>query len=615
MSDKMTMKFNGIQVTWNDIDWGKTYDNVRRIQFRIYKAKKKGNIQQVHWLQNHLIKSKAAKLVAVRQVTTLNKSKETAGVDKKEITKPEDKLQLALSLDLNGKALPIRRVWPLAFSKSLLLVQLTPKKSVAKAASQGKAREPGKKIMGPLGILSIRDRAKQALARLALEPEWEAIFEPNSYGFRPGRSAHDAMEAIFLNLSQNTPKLVYEADIRKGFDQINHQALLEKLNTFPLMKGQVASWLKAGVMDGYANTPKDTTVYPSWNGTPQGGIISPLLANIALHGLENHLNDFVAKLPIKPHEGANRGAITKKKALSVIRYADDFVLIHRNKVILELCIEETQKWLATIGLVISAEKSALCDGRKGFNFLGFQIIQVRKITKDRFKTKIQPSRESQMKLLLKVREIIIQNRSISSYMLILKLRPVIIGWANYFKYCECKAVFSKLTHLIFQKLRAWVFRRDTRNGKLKVKENYFPSGCSYTYDSSTHQDNWVLVGRQKDEKKGTKEVYLPHMVWVKSRKHVKVKEDQSPFNLSIYWAMRSAKHSPYPLRVRNLLKHQKQRCLICKRIFTELDSATWEVDHITPRSQGGKDEYRNLQLLHKSCHLQKTHKDLGKGTQ
>lgn len=579
----MTIKLNGIKVAWNDINWDKTYKNVRRIQFRIYKAKKNGNIEQVYWLQNYLIKSKAAKLIAVRQVTTLNKDKKTAGVGTKRYMTPSEKFQLALNLNLNGKALPIRRVW---ISKT------------------------GKEEMQTLGIPSIQDKAKQALAKLALEPEWETVFEPNSYGFRPGRSAHDAIEAVFLSLSKNTPKWVYDADIRKSFDQISHQALLEKLNTFPIMKRQIASWLKAGIMDGYANTPKDTTPYPSWKGAPQGGILSPLLANIALHGLENHLKDFVAKLPMKPHEGANRGSLSKKKALSVIRYADDFVLIHRNKAILELCIKETQKWLTTIGLKISAEPLVLRDGRTGFNFLGFQIIQVRKITKERFKTKIQPSRESQRKLLLKVREILVNNRAISSYMLILKLRPVIIGWANYFKYCECKAVFSKLTHLIFQKLRAWVFRRDTRNGRLKVKEKYFPSGRHYTYDGSIHQDNWVLVGHPID--KISKETYLPHIVWVKSRKHVKVKSDQTPFNQSIYWAMRSAKHSPYPLRVSNLLEHQKQRCPICQQIFTEFDSATWEVDHIIPRSQGGKDEYKNLQLLHKRCHLQKTRKDLDK---
>jgi len=581
------MEYNGKNVTWNDIDWTNVQKNVRRMQHRIYKAKLDGNIQRLHWLQKRLINSKAAKLNAVRQVTTLNKGKKTAGIDKQIIVKPEDKLLLALTLKLDGKALPIRRVW-------------IPK--------------PGKKEMRPLGIPIIRDRAKQALAKLALEPEWEAIFEPNSYGFRPGRSALDAIEAIFLSLRHATPKWVYDADIRKCFDQIEHEALLEKMSTFPLMKRQTAAWLKAGVMEDYANNSKETPLYPTVRGTPQGGVISPLLANIALHGLENHLSDFVAQLPIKPHEGANRGTAAKRKALSVIRYADDFVLIHRNKEILELCIKETRKWLGKVGLEISEEKSALRDGRKGFSFLGFQIIQVKKITKGEYKVKIQPSRKSQSKLLLKVREIVQNNRAVSSYSLIMMLRPVILGWANYFKYSECKAVFDKLSHLIFQKIRAWVFRRDTRNGRLAVKQKYFPSNKTYQFDGSSHQDTWVLVGRQKGKNGVTKEVYLPHLVWVKSRKHVKVQDRQTPFNNSLYWAMRSAKYSPYPLRVRTLLVRQKQSCPLCKRQFTETDSLNWEVDHIIPKSKGGRDEYKNLQLLHKECHLIKTRKDLGKSS-
>jgi len=552
------------------------------MQHRIYKARLKGNIQQLHWLQQRFINSKTAKLWAVRSVTTLNKGKNTAGIDKQIITSPEQKLELAVTLKLDGQALPIRRVW-------------IPK--------------PGKQEKRLLGIPVIRDRAKQALAKLALEPEWEAIFEPNSYGFRPGRSCNDAIEAIFLSLRHTTPKWIFDADIRKCFDEIDQDALLTKLETFPLMRKQVAAWLKAGTMEGYANSHKRTSVYPSNRGTPQGGVISPLLANIALHGLENHLSDFVAKLSIKPHAGANRGSEAKRKALTVVRYADDFVLIHRNKEILELCVIETEKWLKTVGLAISEDKSALRDGRDGFEFLGFQIIQVRKLKVGTYKVKIRPSRKSQTKLLLKIRKIVQEHRSVSSYKLIEMLRPIILGWANYFKYCECKAVFSKLTHLIFQKIRAWIFRRDTRNGRRTIKEKYFPSGKTYSFDGSTHQDNWIFVGRGKGKKGVVKENFLPHLVWVKSRKHVKILQNETPFTRSLYWGLRSQKHSPYPLRVHTLLVRQKQICPICKRKFTELDSTNWEVDHIQPKSQGGKDEYKNLQLLHKECHLQKTCKE------
>lgn len=574
-----------ITITWNEIKWVKTQDKIRKVQNRIYKAARLGNKKRVRWLQKWLINSAAAKLIAVRTVTTLNKGRRSVGIDKVKVITPQAKLQLALNLSLDGQAKPIRRVW-------------IPK--------------PGKTELRPLGIPIIEDRAKQALAKLALEPEWEAVFEPNSYGFRPGRSAHDAIEAIFLNLHQNTPKWVYDADIRKCFDTINHDTLLDKLDTFPLMKKQISAWLKAGVMEGYANTEGPSEVLATEAGTPQGGVISPLLANIALHGLENHLLDFVAQLSLKPHPGANRGTIAKKKALGVVRYADDFVLIHRNKEILDLCICEARKWLAKVGLVISEEKSAIRDGREGFQFLGFQIIQVRKPRVGKYKVKIHPSRKSQGKLLAKVKDILGQNKSANNYDLIMKLRPVIIGWANYFKYSECKKDFSTLTHKIFQKIRAWVFRRDSRNGRKVVKEKYFPTGKSYQFDGTKHFDNWILNGKKKLKGGEIVESYLPHIVWVKSLKHVKVRGDFSPYMGGIYWALRSAKHSPYSLRVRNLLIRQNQVCSICKCKFTEFDSTSWEIDHIIPRSKGGPDIYKNLQLVHKSCHEAKTRVDLSK---
>lgn len=572
-------------VTWNGIDWGFLQSNVRKVQYLIYKARRSGNMKRVHNLQQILINSRSAKLVATHRVTTLNKGKRTAGVDKVVLLEPKDKLQLATSLSLDGQASPIRRVW-------------LPK--------------PGKKEKRPLGIPVIHDRAKQELARLALEPEWEAIFEPNSYGFRPGRSCHDAIEAIFLNMRGGTPKWVFDADIRKCFDTIDHNSLLDKLGTFPLMRKQIEAWLKAGVMEGYSNALKPLEILEMKAGTPQGGVISPLLANIALHGLENHLKEFVSNLPMKPHPDANRGRATKKKALGIVRYADDFVLIHRNKEILNLCILETQTWLAKMGLAISEEKSCLRDSRNGFNFLGFQIIVVRKPTIGNYKVKIQPSKKKQADLLAKVKKIVSNNKSISSYDLIDMLRPVIIGWANYYRYCECKVIFGRLTHRIFQKIRAWVFRRDTRNGRLVIKQRYFPSGREYLFDGRTYYDNWILCGSKMFSKGNKKENFLPHIGWVKSLKHVKVKEDESPYSNSIYWAIRSKTNSPYSLRVTRLLQRQNQICTWCKRKFTTFDSPSWEVDHIIPKKKGGKDTYDNLQLLHKSCHLEKTKLDLKK---
>lgn len=583
--DRYSLNPMSNSITWNNIDWTKVQNFVRQIQYRIYKAAREGDKVRVHGLQKFLINSKAARLSAVRQVTTLNKGRQTAGLDKVIVTTPEAKRTLAKNLKLDGRAQPIRRVW-------------IPK--------------PGKVEKHPLGIPVIEDRARQALAKLALEPEWEAVFEPNSYGFRPGRSAFDAIEAIFTNLHSDTPKWVYNADIRKCFDFIDNDALLEKLDTFPQMKRQIRAWLKCGVMEGYANSREDKEILKVEAGTPQGGLISPLLANIALHGMENHLLEFVASLPMKPHPGANRGAAAKKKALGIIRYADDFVLIHRNKEILDLCITETHQWLGKVGLTISEEKSRTRDIRGGFDFLGFQIVQVMKKKVGKYKVKIHPSTSSQKKFLAKIQKILKASKSVSSYNLITTLRPVILGWANYFKYSECKDDFHSLTNSIFQKLRAWAFRRDTRNGRRVVKEKYFPSGNTYQFDGSKHQDNWILVGSKKLEGGKTITNHLPHIVWVKSCKHVKVLGDASPYSGDIYWAIRSAKHSPYPLRVRTLLVRQKQVCSICKAKFTNFDSANWEVDYITPKSQGGRDIYSNLQLLHKTCHLVKTRSEVAK---
>lgn len=563
---------------WGKIDWAKARRSVRGLQNRIYKAKKAGKKQIVWKLQMRLINSLDAKCLSVLQVTTLNKGKLTPGVDKQIITSSKQKEKLVLNLTLDGKAAPIRRV-------------MIPK--------------PGKTETRPLRIPTILDRAKQNLAKLALEPEWEAVFEPDSYGFRPGRSCHDAIEAIFLNLHHNRVKYVYDADIRKCFDRIDHNALINKLNTFPQMKKQILAWLKADIMKGYANNPKEIVL--STARTPQGGIISPLLANIALHGLELHLKSYAGNLNINIGS-TQRGKLAKSKALGFVRYADDFLIIHQNKKILELCIEETKLWLKGIGLEISEEKSALRDAREGFQFLGFQIILVRKMCK--YKVKIIPSTKSCERLIENIRSVIKQAKTWSSYNLIQTLRPKILGWANYFRYSECKKTFHRLTNTIFGMIRAWVFRRDTRNGRNTVKLRYFPNGITTYFNNIPHQDNWILRGKTKDKKGVIKENFLPHIVWVKSLKHVKVSGTNSIYDpkLSMYWYKRMTKHSTYPPSIQTLLKRQNCRCARCNVEFDGIERM--EIDHIIPISMGGGNQIENLNLLHKTCHISKTREDV-----
>jgi hypothetical protein len=319
--------------------------------------------------------------------------------------------------------------------------------------------------------------------------------------------------------------------------------------------------------------------------------------------MEEHMKDWICTKPsfAKTNQYSK---IAKRESLSIIRYIDDFVIIHKDENIIREAKAEISKWLWDgPRLVLSEEKTAIRNTNKGFNFLGFTCITITKGSNTR--AKIYPSRLSQARLLLKVRQIVINNRNASSYNLINLLRPVIMGWANYFRFSECSSIFNKLTHLIFQKLRAWVFRRDTRNGKKEVKQRYFPSNKSYFFDDSKHQDNWVLHGKQLNKLGISKENWLPHLSWVKSRKWVKIRGDYSPYNGdNLYWGKRTINKGTWNIRQRKLIKSQKGFCPYCKTPFL-IDSVV-EVDHIIPSSKGGKDVYSNLQLLHKHCHILKT---------
>ena len=484
-------------IAWKKVNWPSVDSRVLRYQTRIFKASRDNNIPKVRCLQKRLLKSLDAKLVAVRRVTTLNKG----------VTDLQ-KGKLVERLRLDGKALPIRRVY---------------------------IDKPSKLEKRP----TVEDRAKQALCKLALEPEWEARFEANSYGSRPGRNCQDAVEAIFLALRKNSKeknyhKYVLDADIEKCFDQIDHDYLLNKLGTLPEIEKQVKAWLKAGILEEFLDERKKINILENIMGTPQGGILSPLLSNIAFHGLENHMEEWICTKPLFAKTN-KYSKDAKRKSLTLIRYLDDLVLIHKDKNIIREAKEEIAKWLWDgPRLKLSEEKTFIRNTNNSFNFLGFTFITISKGNTPRIK--IYPSRKSQALVLLKVRSIIQNNRSASAYNLINLLRPIIIGWANYYKYSKCSLVFKKLTHLIVQKLRAWVFRRDTRNGRKVVKQRYFPSGQSYIFGGTRHHDNWILNGKQLSPKHN----WLPHMVWVKSEKWVKIKGTKSPFDGdNLYWGKRT----------------------------------------------------------------------------
>jgi RNA-directed DNA polymerase len=553
---------------WESVSWLSAEGNVRRLRQRIFTASQAGDLKRVRNLQKLMLRSRSNTLVSVRRVTELNAGRKTAGIDGQRALTPRARADLADWVQQQvqpWKARPVKRVY-------------IPKKGVT-----GKRR--------PLGIPVIADRVQQARVANALEPEWEARFEPRSYGFRPGRGCHDAIEAIFQVSKGASPRRrwVLDADLAAAFDRIDHSYLLGQLGTFPA-RGLIAGWLKAGVID-------HGRFAPTGEGTPQGGVISPLLLNVALHGMEQAAG-------VRYQRVSSDAAAMATGSPVLIRYADDLVAFCHSRQ--EACQVKARlaAWLAPRGLAFNEDKTRVTTLDEGFDFLGFNVCRYHG------KLLIKPSKAAIRRIRERLRTEVRSLRGTSAQAVIARLNPIVRGWAAYYRTVVSSEIFTALDHYLWKLTYKWAKHSHPNKPVRWIVRRYFGKFCR------SRQDRWVFGDRGSG-------AYLIRFCWTNIVRHQMVRGTSSTDDpaLTGYWAARRRKGIPRPMDPASLelLESQHGRCSWCGDLLLDADRPPqspreWEqwlavtrkamvrnAIILKPDSQPGE---AKLRLLHAHCHRQ-----------
>ena len=536
---------------WGAINWRKADRIVRNLRYRIFRAAQANDLRRVRSLQKLMLRRYSNILMSVRRVTQVNAGKNTPGVDKVVVKTPAARGQLVdrLTTCQPWRAKPVRRVY-------------IPK-------SNGKQR--------PLGIPTVMDRAFQSVVKNALEPYWEAKFEGSSYGFRPGRSCQDAIGKIYIFARPNMrKKWVVDADIKGAFDNINHDFLLKALGEAP-GRELVRQWLKAGVME-------DGAFQATEAGTPQGGVISPLLLNVALHGMEAALGVHHNRV----------GETCKKRA--VVRYADDFVVFCESKEDAQEVMDQIlPTWLADRGLSLSEEKTRIVHLLEGFDFLGFNIkhYHAPRTTRTGYKLLIKPSKKAIARKRQELREVWLRLRGQNLTTVLSYLNPIIRGWANYYRTVVASEVFRRMDNWMY--IRAMRYAKRTHPGKSQKwrVQRYWGKL------NKERNDRWVFGHKHGG--------YLLKFSWFKIVRHRLVRGTASPDDPSLrdyWWSRRKINMRHLTPSDVKLAEAQDWRCPVCGRDLI-IEGEEIHRHHKTPRCMGGSEARGNRELVHFYCHQQR----------